>query len=313
VGEAGRLAAVEAVRTREAARARAESYRLLYVAMTRARDRLYVTGFESRKARGRDTGCWYDVVRDALSDAAEMVPRENGEEILRLAHSGTGPITPEALPAIAPPAPLPEWARAPAPREATPDALRPSAKQTPASAGPAGGGADIARRRGEIIHLLLERLPDVPAEARAAEAERLVAAQQAESTDTEGARALADEALRIVNAPEFSHLFAAGSRAEVPIAADLTGQETAGQLSGRIDRLVVRADDILVIDYKTDAHVPATPDLAPEGYAAQLDAYCRALAGIFPDKQVRAFILWTSAPALMEILRRAVEGLSTRT
>jgi len=313
VGEAGRLAAVEAVRTREAARARAESYRLLYVAMTRARDRLYVTGFESRKARGRDTGCWYDVVRDALSDAAEMVPREDGATILRLAQSGTGPITPEALPAIAPPAPLPEWAQRLAPPEATPDALRPSAKQTPVTGGPAGGGADIARRRGEIIHLLLERLPEVAPEAREAEAERLIAAQQAESTDTEGAGALAAEALRVVNAPEFAHLFAPGSRAEVPIAADLTGPEAVGRLSGRIDRLVARADDILVIDYKTDALVPATPDQAPEGYAAQLDAYCRALAGIFPDKQVRAFILWTSASALMEIPRRAVEGLSTRT
>ena len=308
VGEAGRLAAVDAVRTRAAAQARAESYRLLYVAMTRARDRLYVTGFESRKARGRDTGCWYDVVRDALGDVAEPVLREDGEEILTLAHSRAGPIAPEAPPATAPPAPLPDWAHRPAPPEAAPDAVRPSAKQTPARAEPAERSADMARRRGEIIHVLLERLPDVPHAARAAEAERLIASQQAESADIEGARALADEALRIVNAPEFSDLFAAGSRAEVPIAAHLEREDGLAHLSGRIDRLVVRADDILVIDYKTDALVPATPDQAPGGYAAQLDAYCRALEGMFPDRQIRAFILWTTAPALMEFPRPAGEG-----
>jgi len=72
-------------------------------------------------------------------------------------------------------------------------------------------------------------------------------------------------------------------------------------MSGRIDRLVVRADDVLVIDYKTDASVPASAADAPPGYVAQLDAYCRALAAVFPDKRLRAFILWTSAPALMEI------------
>ena len=313
VGDAGRLPTVEAVRTREAARARAESYRLLYVAMTRARDRLYVAGFESRKARGRDTGCWYDIVCDALGEVAETVARDEGTEILRLAQSGTGQITPEPVPEAAPLPPLPGWAQSPAPHEAAPEAVRPSAKQTPVTGAPAGRCADIARRRGEIIHVLLERLPDIAPETRAAEAERLIAAEQAESADTEEARALADEALRIVNAPEFAHLFAAGSRAEVPIAAELTGGHAAGRLSGRIDRLVVRADDILVIDYKTDARVPATPEQAPEGYAAQLDAYCEALAGIFPDKPVRALILWTSAPALMEFPRSSADGVSKRT
>jgi ATP-dependent helicase/nuclease subunit A len=60
-----------------------------------------------------------------------------------------------------------------------------------------------------------------------------------------------------------------------------------------------------VIDYKTDARVPASAAAAPPGYRAQLDAYRRALAAVFPDKCVRAFILWTSTPALMEIPRDA--------
>ena len=41
-----------------------ERNRLLYVAMTRARDRLYIAGFEGKS--GRADGCWYDVIFDAL-------------------------------------------------------------------------------------------------------------------------------------------------------------------------------------------------------------------------------------------------------
>jgi len=103
--------------------------------------------------------------------------------------------------------------------------------------------------------------------------------------------------------PEFAPLFAEGSRAEVPIAAMVPAGDAGAKtlMSGRVDRLVVRDDDVLVIDYKTDMRVPATLASAPDAYIAQLAAYRAALARVFPDKQVRAFILWTSKPALMEI------------
>ncbi len=309
VGEAKRLPAIEQVRADQRSADEAESYRLLYVAMTRARDRLYVTGFENRTARGRDQGCWYDVVREALEGVAEAVIGENGEATLRLekpAEAVAGAARPEA--ARVAKAEPPAWLSAPACAEASAAALQPSAKDEAPHAPRSERPAEAARLRGDLIHLLLERLPEVAPEHREAEAERLVADYVAGSdtglNDATREDALAT-ALGILAAPEFAHLFGPGSRAEVPIAAQIKTASGRARLSGRIDRLVVRPDDVLVIDYKTDASVPASPAAAPPGYTAQLDAYRRALAAVFPDKRVRAFILWTSMPALMEIPRDA--------
>jgi len=304
-GEAKRLPAVEQVRTDQRSADEAESYRLLYVAMTRARDRLYVTGFEGRKKPGRDAGCWYDVVRDALTGTAQSVIGEDGEAVLRLEKPGDrSPTAETAEPLAERTAEPPAWLSASAPRETTAAALHPSAKEVTPHAPRADRSAEAARRRGELIHLLLERLPGIAPDQRRTEAERLVAQQTA--SDDPGADDATREdavatALGILASPDFTHLFGPGSRAEVPIAAQRAGPGGCERMSGRIDRLVVRADDVLVIDYKTDASVPASAADAPPGYVAQLDAYCRALAAVFPDKRLRAFILWTSAPALMEI------------
>ncbi|RIA56300.1 double-strand break repair helicase AddA [Dichotomicrobium thermohalophilum] len=305
VGEGKRLPAVERVRTDQRAADEAESYRLLYVAMTRARDRLYVTGFESRKKPGRDAGCWYDVVYSALEGVAESVSGEKGEAVLRLKRAGDSLPRPEtAEPLAVTTAEPPAWLSAPARAEALAEAVQPSAKEDASQTRHSHCSAEAARRRGELIHLLLERLPEVAPEHREAEAERLVA-QRAGGDDTEVDDATrsdaAETALGILAAPEFAHLFGPGSRAEVPIAAQAGTHADDARLSGRIDRLVVHGDDVLVIDYKTDASVPASAESAPPGYIAQLDAYCRALACVFPDKRLRAFILWTSMPALMEI------------
>ncbi len=177
--------------------------------------------------------------------------------------------------------------------------MRPSAKEERSQASQSDRAAEAARLRGELIHLLLERLPEVAPDQRRAEADGLVA--NAAVDDPAIWRDAADTALTILDAPEFAHLFGPGSRAEVPVAAELQTPVGPARLSGRIDRLVVRAHDVLVIDYKTDARPPVSAADVPRGYITQLGAYCRALAGVFPGKIPRAFVLWTSAPALMEI------------
>lgn len=301
--------AIEAARGDIHSAEEAESYRLLYVAMTRARDRLYVTGFENRTKRGRDDGCWYDVVRAALEGEAERAQDEEGREILRLEARGSvvaPPRTDAAATGAVPP--LPGWLARPGPQEAGRQTTRPSAKGgAPAQPGQGSASAGAARLRGEIIHLLLERLPAIRRDDRRAEAERLtvdaVAASPGVELEAEACDEMIKTALGIIEIPDFAHLFASGSRAEVPIAAALPPEAMEGgiHMSGRIDRLVVRGEDVLVIDYKTDLRIPETPEAAPERYVAQLAAYRAALERIFPEKEVRAFILWTGAPSLMEI------------
>ena len=311
VSSAARLPAIEQVQRARQARDEAESYRLLYVAMTRARDRLYITGFESRKPRGRDEGCWYDLVYAALEGQAQHRAADDGGSVLRLE---TKPSTVPAAtrPAAAPEPAMtpPEWLRKQAPAEVPVIPESPSAHGEPADMQPSGAprSAKIARRRGELIHLLLEWLPEVSPDSREIEAERIAdtagAGQTADGLDSAVRTEAIITALTIVNEPDFAHLFGPGSRAEVPVAADMDRSGELARLSGRIDRLVVRDSDILVIDYKTDAHVPSAAEGAPGAYIAQLSAYCRALRPLFPDKSVRSFILWTSGPALMEIPSR---------
>ncbi len=91
---------------------------------------------------------------------------------------------------------------------------------------------------------------------------------------------------------------------------------SAEPMLGRIDRLVIGPARVLVVDFKTDARPPATPQATPEGYLAQLGCYRAALAALYPERVVEAAILWTIGPVLMpldrEILDRALVKLAAR-
>ena len=190
-GESRLLPAIKAARDAIRDAETAESYRLLYVAMTRARDRLYITGFENRTKRGRDDGCWYDVVRAALESEAQTIHDAEGRDILRLETSGLSPLAAQGSAMDpGPMPPLPAWLDAPAPQEAGPSTARPSSKgdALPAQSARGGATAEAARLRGELIHLLLERLPAMAPDQRRNEAERLVeCAAMAAGTEAEGA------------------------------------------------------------------------------------------------------------------------------
>lgn len=290
--------ALAAARAEAKARAEAEHRRLLYVAMTRAKDRLIVCGHQG--ARARPEGAWYDVIREGLAGAEGVEEVDVGADapMLRL-RSGTPAIT-GAAPAeaeLALVAPEPSWLRRAAAPEAAPGApLSPSAlvADDDAPAFVAGPGAEAARTRGVLLHRLLKALPDVATERRAEAAERIAAS----AGDALAADALAEivrSALAIIADPAFSAVFAPGGRGEVPIVGRLRDGRA---VSGRIDRLTVTPSEVLVADYKTDRRPPAEGEPIPAGYAAQLGAYAELLGEIWPDRPVRAAILWTSVPRL---------------
>src|SRR5690606_27579749 len=93
-------------------------------------------------------------------------------------------------------------------------------------------------------------------------------------------------------------LFAPGSLAEVPV----TGLTPQGRIvSGQIDRLVVRDDEVWVIDYKTNRQPPADAAGIPDAYRRQMHAYEQVLRHIYPGKKIRLFLLWTAGPSIMEV------------
>ena len=290
--------ALASARAVVAARAEAEHRRLLYVAMTRAKDRLIVCGHET--PRKRPEGAWYDLVCDGLAAApdVERIETEDGAVLLRL-KSGEATEAPAApLPERPRSEPPPAWLVEPAPFEAAPGPpLSPSALVAEDGEAPAfvpGPGAEAARLRGVLLHRLLKALPEVPEQRRGDAAVRIV--ESAAGVLGEEARAeIVRAALAVLADERFAEVFAPGGRGEVPVVGRLADGRA---VSGRIDRLSVSDERVLVVDYKTDRNPPPAGEPPPGPYAAQLGAYAELLRQIWPDRPVRAAILWTAAPRL---------------
>ena len=116
---------------------------------------------------------------------------------------------------------------------------------------------------------------------------------------------MAEQVFAVLDDARFARLFGPGSRAEVEVAGVVDGRVVAG----RIDRLVVTDQEVLIVDFKTDRQAPDGPDGIPRAYAAQMAAYARLIAGVYPDKPVRATLLWTASARLMEVPVAGQEGL----
>ena len=262
-----------------------ENQRLLYVAMTRAETWLIVAA--AGKAEKPD--CWYNAIAEGLRVAGAKPFDSPVGPGLRL-ESGVWPENgaPEAA-AVQEDIPLPDWARrAPPVPPAMPLPIRPSDLGGAKALGGEGGLAeDLAMNRGTALHLLLERLPEHP------QSDWPSIAASLPGVDEE----LLAEARQVLTAPGLVHIFAPDTLAEVAIHADLGGRV----LQGAIDRLIVRDDHILAVDFKSNATVPQTPDQVPEGILRQMGAYAHALAQIWPGRRIETAILWTASGELMAL------------
>ena len=298
--------AVAAARAAALAEAEDEYRRLLYVAMTRAAERLIVCAADG--IRKRPTGCWYDLVRDAL-DPFLAGEEDNGEKVLRYRKSVLLPEPPpSAASAAAPTAPpqLPAWLRQPAPvQKPLPAPLTPSTAfdeeiGAAAAIGTTAADRQKALKKGRLVHRLLQSLPDMPPERRRDAAERYLAKAAARFSAGERAE-IARQVVTMLNDLIFADLFAPGSRAEVPIVGRIPRADADPLLvSGQVDRLAVTQHAVLIVDYKTDRRVPAALDEV-EPYVTQVALYRALLSGLYPDKPVRAALLFTEAPRLLEV------------
>ncbi len=303
-----------------------EYYRLLYVAMTRARDRLYVGGLLS-KGRNRDGNppqpdpeSWYAVIRDALFPGGENDPHALRDETGALTgwrlEEGTVPALDHPASDTQETPEMPDWiCENPAPESGPAGWIAPSRitaeeeenmRQTRQVLSPLSrDGASGERRfaRGILVHRLLQHLPDLPPEERRRAAMDWLM-RPPHALPEEEARALTEEVLAVMEDPRFAVLFGPGSRAEAPFAARIStdnGREIL--VSGQIDRLVVTDDEIIVADYKTARPAPERLEDVPREYLGQLAVYVRAMESLWPDRPVRAVLVWTATPSVMEIPR----------
>jgi ATP-dependent helicase/nuclease subunit A len=284
--------------------ARDEYRRLLYVAMTRAEDRLIVCGADGE--RKRPDGCWYDLIRGALD--SDLVEETDGEEKVLRYRKTAAPAAPGSVDEeqAKPERPeFPSWLRRPAPPHAQPSGpLSPSeAFENEISRAAPGPSRDRrkALERGRIVHRLMQSLPDVPP-ARRRNAVARYLANAAKDFSVAEQKEIARQVFAILDNENFAGVFAPGSRAEVPIVGRIASP--GGQpvlVAGQMDRLVVTQKAVLAVDYKTDRSVPAAIEEVPEAYIAQVALYRAVLMRLYPEKAVRAALIFTNAPRLIEI------------
>ncbi|MEM7620733.1 MAG: double-strand break repair helicase AddA [Pseudomonadota bacterium] len=302
---------------------REEYHRLLYVAMTRARDRLYICGFEDKTKQGRDKGCWYDLVRDGLSDHLVQDVDHSDQNIYFMGTPQSEPVDPGKDSIISQDHALdpPEWAFRKAPSEpirtipVSPSGLIPldidEKDEVDLGDQPAVSPRELAHEnrflRGLITHALLEHLPQMEEQHWEQAAKRLVHVR-ARQISKAVQDSIVQETLAVLSDPDFAPIFGSQSQSEVSITAKIPESETGAApvlISGQIDRLAILEDKILLVDYKTNRPPPSLPEHVAESYFAQLVAYRRALReiedGAMQGKPIKCALLWTDGPHLMEI------------
>ena len=275
-----------------------EHCRLLYVALTRAEDLLFIGGTLRANAKEVPPESWYATVTEAFETLeVEGLATSDWTNGSRRHSSGTP--KPAATPTTSlDPADsllVPAWLDTLPPAEARPTRpLSPSAiAADDVSAPPQGPAAKAAARRGTALHALFERLPDLPEDRRRAVGEAWCRA----SVPEHDAAALVETVLGILADPAFAAVFAPGALVEAPIAA------VVGSLviAGTVDRLLVSDAGVTIIDFKTGRRVPASAEAVEPYYLRQMAAYVAALEQVFPGRPVTAALLYTEAPRLITL------------
>ncbi len=281
-----------------------EHWRLLYVAMTRAEESLFIGGSLSAQQakKGPPEESWYAQLAplfdsDPLEDDIWGGRHEWGyrAESKVLERSKAAAETIE----------LPDWAVQPVGVEPRPPRpLAPSAAGEDLAADPPlkPEAAQLAARRGVLIHQLLERLPALAEERREAAAQKWLA-RHAQEIEPAQRDEMISSALSVLANPNFAGIFAPEALSEVPLAAVVDGQV----ITGTVDRLLVEPNQITVVDFKTSRRPPEAVEEIPTATLKQMAAYSAALATIYPDKPIRVAVLYTHAPQLFDLPSELLE------
>jgi ATP-dependent helicase/nuclease subunit A len=276
-----------------------EHWRLLYVAMTRAEEHLFIGGALKPKQQGKELSerCWHGRVERALM----TLPAERNEEgVLQLELlEKPGKPKPSEQAGERWSAAIPDWAARSAVAESRPPRpLAPSQIEAADDVAdpPPSNAMRKAALRGTRLHSLFERLPAIPTDQRAEAADKWLR-ESAGEEDAAARVEMVQAALSVIEAPQFSAIFSPEALAEAPLAG-VVGERV---VAGTVDRLLISDSEILVVDFKTGSRVPKSVDAVSRHHKAQMGAYAAVLANIFPGRTVRAALLYSSGPVLIDL------------
>ena len=279
-----------------------EQLRLLYVALTRAESRLVICGFQSGRSTDKpiEDGSWYDWmsrVFGGLDTKAIKTPFGEGKMF------GGPPVAAQSIDKLPPEKAItiPLWALQPAAEEErvrkrlSPSHLLATAETNRVDLKMTAGVSP--RLRGILIHQLLEVLPNYSEENRALKANAILSGYDRLTEDEKSE--IVSEVLPVLNASEFAFLWAPDSRAEVNLAGQISIESESLNFSAQIDRLCVQDDRVLIIDYKSNRHIPQSQDEIDPVYMGQMAAYRELARARFKGKKIECALLWTAGPELM--------------
>ncbi|SCY52103.1 double-strand break repair helicase AddA [Microvirga guangxiensis] len=316
-GKSADCSVMEEARDLLHAKGHEEHNRLLYVAMTRAKDRLVIAPYRT-SGKESPQEAWCEMIRHGLVEKAGGLERSEAPygpiDIWREGSPLARTLVAESDVAPLEPFEVPDWLTLPVRSEPEPlPPIRPSSalgaaeRMTRPGDGPY---APEARLRGTLVHALLERLPALDPEHRETMARAYVRAR-APRLPTEVRESVIANAIDVLEHEGLGALFGPGSRAEAPIAGKVLTTEGELMVSGQIDRLTVLENEVLVADFKTTARAPRPGQPAPQSYVAQLALYRMLLSEIYPDKRIRTFLVWTAGPVIHELMEPELESALT--
>ncbi len=284
-----------------------EYQRLLYVALTRASDELYICGYRNKENTKTTNDSWHHVVTNAVEQAVETGVRapctiQNKDGTYIISNPQTKAVDPKhkkRADSTDGDMKLPVWALSPPKKEPTPS--RPLQPSRPSgeikSLSPLAGSTDHRYKRGNIIHTILEFLPDIAPEKQYQSCVNFLS-QPGHGLSTAEQKNIAGEVIKILQDPVFSPVFGKHSKAEVSISG-LINENTI--INGQIDRLIITDTEIFIVDYKTNRPAAKTREDVPDQYIKQLQSYEDVLSSIYPNHKIKKALLWTNIPLLMEL------------
>lgn len=259
-----------------------EYYRLLYVALTRAEDELYILGASDNDNIKSES--WYGVAETGLKNIAKK--DQSGKYILSSIQENQvkerAGIEEEVIP------PLPNFYLVDAPEAPKLN------KRTASDFKIIYSKAAVIK--GRIVHLLLEYLPNISEDKREDYARSYL---EKFSSDINDKEEIISNVIAILK--KFPHIFSKSSMAEVPISGSINGTI----ISGIIDRISITEDEIWLVDYKTGE----VPDSTPLQYIKQMATYKTLLQNIYPNKIIKPALVWVAGPTLIEIPEHSLDIL----
>lgn len=296
------------------ARQDAEYRRLLYVAMTRAENEIYVCGCLSKKQSRESPKSWYHLIKSALEEEAETFKHSafDDKELLvwpkalsDISHCCTSNSKHEKSVSEK----RPDWLIQPvsAPLK---EPLSISVTQLIAIEDEAYTDLvpirdafshlsfDDAAQAGTMMHMLLQYLPTIGTEKLEQAAMTLLSCLKWDMTLK---RTLIEQAIQLIQRQDLSLFFGPDAHAEIPFQVRCVKQGERYNVHGVIDRLVILPDSVQIIDFKSSAYIPETAEQVPNAYKMQLILYKMAIAHLFPGRYIKTILLYTRVGTVIEI------------